>query len=146
MVEVGEGWWITFTLLDKPSPTFGALAPSIPIANRNRPQPASRRGIPVARKALANQYTTLLTRGDVSVHSASRARRETPRAAASWWRAASRPCPYWTPDGQTGSATVTVSPQGQDRYVLRGTDRFAGDERADDFEHVVTRRPPQPAK
>jgi len=50
------------------------------------------------------------------------------------------------PDGQTGSATVTVAPLGNDRYVMKGTDRFAGDERADDFEHVVTRRPPMPAK
>jgi uncharacterized protein (TIGR02246 family) len=50
------------------------------------------------------------------------------------------------PDGQTGSATVTVIPQGKDRYVLKGTDRIAGDSRDDDFEFVVTRRPPMPSK
>lgn len=50
------------------------------------------------------------------------------------------------PDGQTGSATITMTPQGKDRYVLKGSDRFAGDERADDFEHVISRQPPQPAK
>src|SRR5262249_21200887 len=46
------------------------------------------------------------------------------------------------PDGQTGSATITVSPQGKDRYLLKGTDRIAGDERDDDFEFIVTRKPP----
>ena len=50
------------------------------------------------------------------------------------------------PDGQTGSATVTLRPLGKDRYSLKGTDRFSGDERADDFEHIVTRRPPMPSK
>lgn len=50
------------------------------------------------------------------------------------------------PDGQTGSATVNVIPQGKDRYVLKGTDRIAGDSRDDDFEYFVTRRPPQPSK
>lgn len=50
------------------------------------------------------------------------------------------------PDGQTGSATVTMTPQGKDRYTLKGTDRIAGDERDDDFEFVVTRKPPMPGK
>lgn len=50
------------------------------------------------------------------------------------------------PDGQTGSATVTMTPQGKDRFVIKGTDRFAGDERAADFEHVITRQPPKPAQ
>jgi hypothetical protein len=50
------------------------------------------------------------------------------------------------PDGQTGSATVTLTPLGKDRYSLKGTDRFSGDERADDFEHIVTRRSPMPTK
>jgi len=50
------------------------------------------------------------------------------------------------PDGQTGSATITVTAQGKDRFVLKGTDRIVGDERDDDFEHVVTRRPPMPNK
>jgi len=50
------------------------------------------------------------------------------------------------PDGQTGSATVTMTPQNKDRYVLKGTDRISGDERADDFEFTVSRRPPTPAR
>ena len=50
------------------------------------------------------------------------------------------------PDGQTGSATVTLTPQGKDRYTLKGTERIAGDERDADFEFVVSRRPPQPGK
>jgi len=50
------------------------------------------------------------------------------------------------PDGQTGSATVTLTPQSKDRYTLKGTDRIAGDERDDDYEFVVTRRPPAPGK
>lgn len=48
------------------------------------------------------------------------------------------------PDGQTGSATITMTPQGKDRFVLKGSDRFAGDERAEDFEHVISRQPPKP--
>jgi hypothetical protein len=50
------------------------------------------------------------------------------------------------PDGQTGSATITITPQGKDRFVIKGSDRIAGDERAPDFEHVITRQPPKPAK
>lgn len=50
------------------------------------------------------------------------------------------------PDGITGSATVTLVPISKDRYSLKGTDRIAGDERADDFEHVVSRKPPTPGK
>ncbi|HEY2413005.1 MAG TPA: SgcJ/EcaC family oxidoreductase [Pirellulaceae bacterium] len=50
------------------------------------------------------------------------------------------------PDGQTGSATVTMTPQSKDRYLLKGTDRISGDERAEDFEFTVTRRPPMPGK
>jgi uncharacterized protein (TIGR02246 family) len=50
------------------------------------------------------------------------------------------------PDGQTGSATVTLVPMGKDRYMLRGTDRIAGDQRADDFEHIVSRKPPTPSR
>jgi len=49
------------------------------------------------------------------------------------------------PDGQTGSATVTMTPQSKDRYTLKGTDRIAGDDRDDDFEFVVSRKPPLPA-
>jgi len=50
------------------------------------------------------------------------------------------------PDGQTGSATITLTPKGKDRYTLKGTDRIAGDERDEDYEYVVTRRPPMPNK
>lgn len=50
------------------------------------------------------------------------------------------------PDGQTGSATITMTPQGKDRFVIKGTDRFAGNERSLDFEHVVSRQPPKPTK
>ena len=50
------------------------------------------------------------------------------------------------PDGQTGSATITLTPAGKDRYTLKGTDRIAGDERDEDYQYVVTRRPPMPNK
>src|SRR2546427_7974762 len=50
--EVGGGWWrlgevppLPFTDLHRPPPTFGAVAASIPRANRMRPHPASRRGM-----------------------------------------------------------------------------------------------------
>ncbi len=50
------------------------------------------------------------------------------------------------PDGQTGSATITLKPIGKDRYTLKGTDRIAGDERDEDYEYIVSRRPPMPNK
>lgn len=50
------------------------------------------------------------------------------------------------PDGQTGSATITLSPVNKDRYKLQGTERIAGDQRDDDFEYIVTRKPPTPGK
>src|SRR6266487_6507584 len=65
-VEVGGGWWRlgevpppTFTDFHRPPPTFraGAVAPSIPMANRNLPQPARLLGIPVARANRASAYT-----------------------------------------------------------------------------------------
>src|SRR5438034_8434806 len=57
VVEDGGGWGRllrdapppAFPNLLRPPPTSGAVAPSIAIANRTRPHPASRRGIPVAR-------------------------------------------------------------------------------------------------
>src|SRR6266496_5756816 len=62
--EVGGGWWrlgevppLPFTDLHRPPPTFGAVAASIPIANRSLPHPASRRGIPVALTSRARAYT-----------------------------------------------------------------------------------------
>jgi len=49
------------------------------------------------------------------------------------------------PDGSTGSATFTISPQGKDRFVWRSTDRISGDTIEPDFEVVIARKPP-PAK
>jgi uncharacterized protein (TIGR02246 family) len=48
------------------------------------------------------------------------------------------------PDGLTGSATVTVLPQGNDRFVMKGTERIVGDARDDDFEVTVVRPAPKP--
>jgi uncharacterized protein (TIGR02246 family) len=45
------------------------------------------------------------------------------------------------PDGLTGSATVTMTPQGDSRFVMKGADRISGGERLDDFEVVVTKLP-----
>ena len=33
------------------------------------------------------------------------------------------------PDGQTGSATVTMLPKGTDRFVMKGTERIVGNAR-----------------
>jgi uncharacterized protein (TIGR02246 family) len=46
------------------------------------------------------------------------------------------------PDGGTASATMTVTPDGKDRFTITGTDRIVGDGREDDFEITVVRRPP----
>ena len=48
------------------------------------------------------------------------------------------------PDGLTGSATITVSPKGVDRYLMTGTERIVGDERDQDFEYTVVRPGPRP--
>lgn len=45
------------------------------------------------------------------------------------------------PDGLTGSATVTLTPQAATRFVMKGADRISGGERLDDFEVVVTKLP-----
>jgi len=50
------------------------------------------------------------------------------------------------PDGQTGSATITITPDGDNRYTMRGTDRIVGDAREPDFEVTVTKKPPTPGK
>jgi uncharacterized protein (TIGR02246 family) len=50
------------------------------------------------------------------------------------------------PDGQTGSATITLTPAGKDRYVMKGTDRIAGSERVEDFEFHVVKQPPAAGK
>jgi ketosteroid isomerase-like protein len=50
------------------------------------------------------------------------------------------------PDAQTGSATITITPQGADRFTMKGTDRLVADTREADFEVTVARRPPAPGK
>ncbi len=46
------------------------------------------------------------------------------------------------PDGSTASATLTLVPTSPDRFTMTGTDRIVGDDREDDFEINVVRRPP----
>lgn len=50
------------------------------------------------------------------------------------------------PDGQTGSATLTITPQDKGRFVMRGTERIVGDTREEDFEITAVRSAPQPTK
>lgn len=50
------------------------------------------------------------------------------------------------PDGQVASATLTVTPQGTDRFTIRGTDRIIGDARDQDYEVTIVRRPPAAEK
>lgn len=50
------------------------------------------------------------------------------------------------PDGQTGSATITLEPQGKDSYVMKGFDRIRGKTAEPDFEVKIVRMPPAPAK
>jgi hypothetical protein len=50
------------------------------------------------------------------------------------------------PDGQTGSATIVLEPQGKDSYVMKGFDRIRGKQAEPDFEVKIVRRPPSPAK
>src|SRR5207247_4946179 len=88
--------------LPRPPPTFGAVAPSIPMANRNLPQPASLLGIPVALTSRARAYTTRDASAPVSASSAARTSGGTPRRAVRSARAASRPRPQLTPQAPTG--------------------------------------------
>jgi uncharacterized protein (TIGR02246 family) len=46
------------------------------------------------------------------------------------------------PDGSTGSATVTISQSGEDRFIYAGSSRLVGDLLEDDFELTVVRQPP----
>ena len=48
------------------------------------------------------------------------------------------------PDGTTGSATLVITAQDADRFVVRGSNRVVGGEREPDFELTITRKPPQP--
>ena len=50
------------------------------------------------------------------------------------------------PDGQTGSATIVLEPQGKDSYLMKGFDRIRGKTAEPDFEVKIVRRPPAPAK
>lgn len=50
------------------------------------------------------------------------------------------------PDGQTGSATITVRPKDQNSFTMKGTERIVGDARDEDFEVTVVRSAPAPAK
>lgn len=46
------------------------------------------------------------------------------------------------PDGATGSATLLVTQQTADRFVIKGTHRIVGEQPEPDFEITVSRRPP----
>jgi uncharacterized protein (TIGR02246 family) len=50
------------------------------------------------------------------------------------------------PDGVTGSATIFLEPSGQDKFIMKGLDRVLGDSVEADFEAVIVRKPPEPAK
>lgn len=44
------------------------------------------------------------------------------------------------PDGTTGSATITLTPESKERFVMKGTERFAGNHRDEDFQVVIVRK------
>lgn len=46
------------------------------------------------------------------------------------------------PDGSTASATLTLACAETDRFTISGTDRIIGEDREEDFELNVVRRPP----
>jgi hypothetical protein len=48
------------------------------------------------------------------------------------------------PDGTTGSATLVITVEDADHFVVRGSDRIVGGAAEPDFELKITRRPPQP--
>jgi uncharacterized protein (TIGR02246 family) len=50
------------------------------------------------------------------------------------------------PDGQTGSATISLEPRDKDSYIMKGFDRIRGKDAEPDFEVTVVRKPPAPAK
>ena len=47
------------------------------------------------------------------------------------------------PDGQQGSATITISAKDKNRFSMKGTDRLVGIERAPDFDVTVVRQVPK---
>lgn len=50
------------------------------------------------------------------------------------------------PDGQTGSATIVLEPRDKDSYLMKGFDRIRGKTAEPDFEAMIVRKPPAPAK
>ncbi len=50
------------------------------------------------------------------------------------------------PDGQTGAATLMLEPRDKDSYIMKGFDRFRGNEVESDFEITIVRKPPAPGK
>jgi uncharacterized protein (TIGR02246 family) len=50
------------------------------------------------------------------------------------------------PTGDSGSATITITPVGAHQFRMRGTDRIVGSERVPDFDVEVTRHPPAAAQ
>jgi uncharacterized protein (TIGR02246 family) len=49
------------------------------------------------------------------------------------------------PDGRSGSATLFVEPADKDKFTMRGFDRIVGDDRNDDYQVTIVRKPPAPA-
>ena len=50
------------------------------------------------------------------------------------------------PSGVTGSATIVIEPDGEDKFTMSGYDRVLGNAVEPDFEAVVVRKPPQPSE
>ena len=50
------------------------------------------------------------------------------------------------PNGLTGSATIVIRPDGEDKFVMTGFDRILGDALEADFEAEIVRKPPQPSQ
>ena len=50
------------------------------------------------------------------------------------------------PNGLTGSATIVIRPDGEDKFVMTGFDRILGDVLEADFEAEIVRKPPQPSQ
>jgi uncharacterized protein (TIGR02246 family) len=49
------------------------------------------------------------------------------------------------PDGSTGNATLTVTPDGNDKFTMKGTERIVGFFREPDFDLTIVRKPPTAA-
>lgn len=49
------------------------------------------------------------------------------------------------PDGTTGNATLTVAPDGNDKFSMKGTERIVGFFREPDFDLTIVRKPPAAA-